>query len=70
LRSAVARLLSQPDLCRRIGAAGHNWVSRNYTSEAMALKYRQMYDDVLGTPAITTVHTPALDNRNADARRA
>src|SRR5438270_554070 len=70
LRSAVARLLSQRDLCRRIGAAGHNWVSRNYTSEAMALKYRQMYDDVLGTSAITTVTTPALDERNADARRA
>lgn len=70
LRSAVARLLSQPDLRRRIGAAAHNWVSRNYTSEAMALKYRQMYDEVLGTPAIATVGTRALDNRNADARRA
>ncbi|HEY2169307.1 MAG TPA: glycosyltransferase family 4 protein [Candidatus Angelobacter sp.] len=70
LRSAVARLLSAPDLCRRIGAAGHAWVSRNYTSETMALKYRQMYDDVLGIPTIATVPTPALDNRNADARRA
>ena len=70
LRSAVARLLSQPDLCRRIGAAGHNWVSCNYTSEAMALKYRQMYDDILGTSAIARVPTPAPDNRNANARRA
>lgn len=70
LRSAVARLLSQPDLCRRIGAAAYNWVSRNYTSEAMALKYRQMYDEVLGTPAIPPVGTRVLDNRNADARRA
>jgi glycosyltransferase involved in cell wall biosynthesis len=70
LRSAIARLLSQPDLCRRIGAAGHNLVSRDYTSEAMALKYRQMYDDVLGTPAIAAIPTPALDNSKADARRA
>jgi glycosyltransferase involved in cell wall biosynthesis len=70
LRSAVARLLSAPDLCRRIGAAGHAWVSKHYTSEAMALKYRQMYDEVLGTPAITAVGTRALDNRKADARRA
>lgn len=69
LRSAVARLLSQPDLCRRMGAAAHNWVSRNYTSEAMARKYRQMYDEVLGAPAIATVGTQTLDNRNA-ARRA
>jgi glycosyltransferase involved in cell wall biosynthesis len=70
LRNALARLLTDSDLCCRIGAAGHDWVSRNYTSEAMALKYRQMYDDVLGTPAIATVPAPALDNRNADARRA
>ena len=70
LQSALARLLADADLRSRIGAAGHDWVSRNYTSEAMALKYRQMYDDVLGTPAIATVPAPALDNRNADARRA
>src|SRR6476646_10763315 len=70
LRNALARLLSDPDRCRRIGAAGHDWVSRNYTSEAMALKYRQMYDEVLGVPAIATVPTRAQDNRNVDARRA
>lgn len=70
LRNALASLLADSDLCHRIGAAGHDWVSRNYTSEAMALKYRQMYDDVLGTPAVATVPTPALDNRNAGARRA
>jgi len=69
LRSAIARLLSQPDVCRRMGAAGHNWVSRNYTAEAMALKYSQMYDQVLGAP-IGIAGTRALGNRNADARRA
>jgi len=70
LRSALARLLADSDLRCRIGAAGHDWVGRNYTSEAMALKYGQMYDDVLGTPAIATVPAPALNNTNADARRA
>jgi glycosyltransferase involved in cell wall biosynthesis len=70
LRDALARLLAQPDLCRRMGAAGHDWVSRNYTSEAMALKYRQMYDEVLGRPYIATVVARTLDNSNADARRA
>lgn len=70
LRNALARLLTDSDLCGRLGAAGHDWVSHNYTSEAMALKYRQMYDDVLGTPAIATVPAPALDNRNSHARRA
>lgn len=70
LRNALVRLLTDSDLCRRLGCAGHDWVSRNYTSEAMALKYRQMYDEVVGTPAIATVPTPALDNRNVDARGA
>ena len=55
LRNALARLLRDSDLGRRLGSAGHDWVSRNYTSEAMALKYRQMYDEVLGTLAIATV---------------
>jgi glycosyltransferase involved in cell wall biosynthesis len=70
LRNALARLLTDSDLCRRLGSTGHDWVSRNYTSEAMALKYRQMYDEVLGNPAIVTVPAGALDNRKVDARRA
>lgn len=70
LRNALARLLTDSAFSHRIGAAGHVWVSRNYTAEAMALKYRQMYDEVLGAPAIATVGTRALDNRKADARRA
>jgi glycosyltransferase involved in cell wall biosynthesis len=70
LRDALARLLSDSDLCQRLGAAGHDWVRRNYTSEAMAMKYRQMYGEVLGVPAIATVPTRTMDNRNADARRA
>ena len=70
LRNALSRLLTDSDLCRRLGSAGHDWVSRNYTSEAMALKYRQMYGEVLGTPAIGTVPARALDDRNVDARGA
>ena len=70
LRSALARLLADSDLCCRLGAAGHDWVSRNYTSEAMALKYRQMYDDVLGTSAIATVGPRVLENEKSDARSA
>ena len=70
LRNALSSLLTDSDLCRRLGSAGHEWVSRNYTSEAMALKYRQMYDEVLSTPAIATVPARAVDDRNVDARRA
>ena len=69
LRNAIARLLTDPDLCRRIGAAGHDWVSRNYTSEVMSLKYRQMYEEVLGPAAPTSLPAQAVDNSTADARR-
>jgi len=70
LRDALARLLTDSDFCCRLGAAGHDWVSRNYTSEAMAMKYRQMYDDVLSTPAIATVGQRVLENEKSDARSA
>lgn len=69
LRNAIARLLTNVDICGRIGAAGHEWVSQNYTSEVMALKYRQMYEEVLGLPSIVTP-ARALDNASVDARRA
>jgi glycosyltransferase involved in cell wall biosynthesis len=69
LRNAIARLLTDPDLCRRIGAAGHDWVSQNYTSEVMSLKYRQMYEEVLGPAAPASLPAQAVDNSTADARR-
>jgi glycosyltransferase involved in cell wall biosynthesis len=69
LRDALARLLSQPNLCRRIGGAAHDWVSRNYTSEIMVLKYRHMYEEVLGLSALVLVPAQALDNSSVDARR-
>jgi glycosyltransferase involved in cell wall biosynthesis len=70
LRNALARLLTDSNLCHSIGAAANDWVSRTYTAEAMALKYHQMYDEVLSVPAIPTVHTRLPDSRNADARGA
>ncbi len=70
LRDAIANLLSDSELCGRLGAAGHEWVSQNYTSEVMALKYRQMYEEVLGLPSIVTVTARVLDNASVDARRA
>jgi glycosyltransferase involved in cell wall biosynthesis len=48
LRDAIARLLNDSDLCRRMGAQAQEWASRQYTSSAMALQYRAMYEEVLG----------------------
>ena len=62
LRDAIARLLSDPDLCRRIGDKAHEWVRRNYTSEEMALKYRQMYEAILGKPSMASTSARPLDS--------
>jgi glycosyltransferase involved in cell wall biosynthesis len=47
LRSAIARLLADADLCQRLGNQARDWVSQHYTSSATARKYRQMYEEVL-----------------------
>jgi glycosyltransferase involved in cell wall biosynthesis len=71
LRNAIASLLADPGKCRRMGEKAHEWVSRNYTSEAMALKYRQLYEGVLGRTELATVPPQKLENHsNIDARRA
>jgi glycosyltransferase involved in cell wall biosynthesis len=76
LRNAIASLLADPDLCRRMGERGHDWVSANYTSDAMALKYRQMYNEVLGRPSLATMPARPVDDHssndhsNIDARGA
>jgi len=55
LRDAIARLLTDPDLCRRMGTQAQEWVSRQYTSDAMALQYRAMYEEVLGKKKLLVV---------------
>jgi glycosyltransferase involved in cell wall biosynthesis len=76
LRDAIASLLSDPERCRRMGEKAHEWVSRNYTSEAMALKYRQLYDEVLGRAELAIASPQNLENHSnenhstIDARRA
>jgi glycosyltransferase involved in cell wall biosynthesis len=70
LRNALASLLSDPDKCRPMGEKAHDWVSRNYTSEAMALKYRQLYDEILGRPELAARPAQREDLSDIDARRA
>ena len=70
LRNAIASLLDDPERRQRLGVQAHAWVSRNYTSEAMALKYREMYDDVLGKPAPSAISARQMDHSNINARGA
>jgi glycosyltransferase involved in cell wall biosynthesis len=70
LRSAIASLLNDPERCRRLGVQAHTWVGRNYTAEAMALKYREMYEQVLGKRAPSEISARHADHSNLDARGA
>jgi glycosyltransferase involved in cell wall biosynthesis len=67
LRNAVASLLNDPERRRRLGDQAHTWVSQNYTSEAMALKYREMYEEVLGKPVPSAISAQQVDHSNVNA---
>jgi glycosyltransferase involved in cell wall biosynthesis len=70
LRNAIASLLADPERRRRLGDQAHTWVSGNYTSEAMALRYREMYEEVLGKPAPSAISARHVDHSNVNARGA
>lgn len=70
LRNTIANLLVDPECRRRMGDQAHAWVSRNYTSEAMALKYREMYEEVLGKRTTSAVSARQMGHSNVDARGA
>lgn len=71
LKDAIARLLTDSDLCRRMGTQAQEWVSRQYTSSAMALQYRAMYEQVLGSekPSVMAQGRPQ-DHPQAEVREA
>ena len=69
LRDALASLLPNPDRCRQMGEKAHAWVRQNFTAEAMALKYRQMYEEVLGSEVIA-LHPQLHDHADINVRRA
>jgi glycosyltransferase involved in cell wall biosynthesis len=70
LRDAMARLLSDAELCRRMVAQAHEWVARHYTADAMARQYRVMYEEVLGKSLTAVAQVRGLGNSNAGARSA
>ena len=70
LCDALAQLLSAPDLCRRMGSQAHEWVSRNFTAEIMAKRYRLLYDEVLERDRAIVSARSRHDNSRADARSA
>jgi len=58
LKSALDLLLSDRALCGRLAIKGHEWVRKNFTSDAMAANYQGMYEKVL------TGKTGSLANEN------
>ncbi len=47
LRDAILRLHADPDLCRSLGASGREF-SRNFSADAMAASYLQLYEQATG----------------------
>jgi glycosyltransferase involved in cell wall biosynthesis len=71
LRDAIARLLNDDDLCRRLAAQAHEWVARHFTADAMARQYQALYEEVLGRkPLAAGAQARALGDSNAGARSA
>ena len=70
LKDAMARLLSDIDLCRRMGEQGHAWISRHYTSDAMALQYGSCMTRCWAARAPAAVHATTLDRSSAGATSA
>jgi glycosyltransferase involved in cell wall biosynthesis len=71
LRDAIARLLGDADLCRRMAAQAHEWVARHFTADAMTRQYHLMYEEVLGRKPLTAaVQARALEDSKAGARSA
>ena len=70
LRDAIESLLRDPERRRRMGDQAREWVKKNFTSQAMALKYREMYDEVLEGASLKTVPARPLKSSNVEARGA
>lgn len=47
LRSAIARLLAEPELRKKLGENGHSRVRQHFSSEIMARRYLDLYQGVL-----------------------
>lgn len=48
LTQAIARLLSDSDLREHLARQARAWVEQHYTADFMALKYKEIYERVLG----------------------
>ena len=70
LRDAIASLFSDPARCRLMGERAHDWVSQTYTADAMALNYREMYEEVLDRRPLKSMPPRPADHSTIDARGA
>ena len=61
LRGAIFRLLANPDLRRRLGQQAQARVLENYTSDIMAQRYAELYQQVLAQPATVAAGSGVFD---------
>src|SRR5262249_8400869 len=67
LRDAIALLLEDPHLGKSLGERARGWALQHYTSDAMAGKYLQMYEDVLREAKCVPLRQRAVGSPEAKA---
>jgi glycosyltransferase involved in cell wall biosynthesis len=67
LRDAIALLLEDPHLGKRMGERARVWALQHYSSDAMAAKYLQLYEDVLRKAKSVPLQQRALGRPEAKA---
>ena len=65
LTNALAQLLAEPELCRRLAQKARAHVEQHYTSSAMSRKYLAMYRDVLTRRGIHAREAAESSTRHA-----
>lgn len=63
LASALNRLLDEPDLCSRFGAAGRERVNREFTLEKMTSRILSLYRELLPSPVLDSEFEPSWSRR-------
>lgn len=66
LQAAIAQLLTDAQKRHDLGAAGHRRLCERFTSNAMARRYRALYEEVLNRQGGGPLDQPARDRRDID----
>jgi len=69
LKAALEHLLNDATLRSRLAGSGHDWVSRHFTSDAMAANYLRMYESVIAQKNVSAKSSAKQDAATKDSAR-